>query len=229
MKTRLSLLLLFAFYLSSAQTQLSVAYVTGKFDQTHHPDFTAVTTPYTNLPAQFLRKDVYKAFKKMYDAAAKEKISLNIISSTRNFDYQKGIWERKWIKFADTVAATVRAKKILEYSAMPGISRHHWGTDVDLINLTNEYFDSTEGKRAYVWLQKNAATYGFCQPYTAGRAQGYNEERWHWSYMRVSKLLTAWAGKNLNTTFITGFSGSETATSLNVVRDYVLGINKDCL
>ena len=229
MKLLITGLILFAFYFSSAQNQLSVEYVTGKFDPTHHSDFTAVSAPYTLLPAQFLRKDVYEAFKKMYDAAAKEKIMLNIISSTRNFDYQKGIWERKWIKFADTVTANVRAKKILEYSAMPGTSRHHWGTDVDLINLTNEYFDAGEGKRAYAWLQKNAPTYGFCQPYTAGRAQGYNEERWHWSYMPVSKLLTAWAEKNLNTALITGFSGAETATSLNVVRDYVLGINKNCL
>ena len=221
-------LILFSFFIMTAQNQFSVEYVTGKFDPTHHADFTAIASPYTLLPSAYMRKDAYDAFKKMYDAAAKEKIYLTIISATRNFDYQKGIWERKWLKYADIPDAETRAKKILEYSAMPGTSRHHWGTDIDLINLENEFFDTAEGKHAYEWLIAHAADYGFCQPYTAGRTHGYKEEKWHWSYIPVSKPLTIWAEKNLNDLSITGFSGAETAIRLNIVHDYILGINRGC-
>ena len=43
------------------------------------------------------------------------------------------------------------------------------------------------------WLVQNGASYGFCQPYTAGRCAGYNEEKWHWSYMPLSEpMLTDW-------------------------------------
>jgi len=51
---------------------------------------------------------------------------------------------------------------------MPGTSRHHWGTDVDLFSLDNKFFESGDGKIWYSWMVQNAAKYGFCQPYTAG-------------------------------------------------------------
>ncbi len=231
MKLSFTGLILFTFFSTSkmsAQNQFSIEYVTGKFDPTHHPDFTAIASPYTQLPSIYMRKDAYEAFKKMYDAAAKEKIYLPVVSATRNFEYQKGIWERKWLKYADIPDADDRAKKILEYSSMPGTSRHHWGTDLDLVNLNNEHFDTGEGIRTYDWLLTHASEYGFCQPYTAGRKQGYKEEKWHWSYMPVSNPLTIWAKKNLNATGVAGFLGAETAVRLDVVHNYVLGINKNC-
>ena len=41
----------------------------------------------------------------------------------------------------------------------------------------------------YGWLQTHAATYGFCQVYTEQgeeRPEGYQEEKWHWSYMPLA-------------------------------------------
>jgi len=52
---------------------------------------------------------------------------------------------------------------------MPGTSRHHWGSDVDLYSLEDIDFLKGNGKIIYQWLTDNAASYGFCQPYTAGR------------------------------------------------------------
>jgi len=52
------------------------------------------------------------------------------------------------------------------------------GTDFDLFSLSNGNFNSGNGKVIYDWLTKHAHKFGFCQPYTAGRTQGYNEERW---------------------------------------------------
>jgi zinc D-Ala-D-Ala carboxypeptidase len=57
----------------------------------------------------------------------------------------------------------------MQYSSMPGTSRHHWGTDVDLYALDDIYFTYGDGKIVYDWLLANAANYGFCQPYTANR------------------------------------------------------------
>jgi len=107
-------------------------------------------------------KEAYEAWKKMHAAAAKDGVNLIIISATRNFDYQKGIWERKWndAKYKGKTD-TETALNILKYSSMPGTSRHHWGTDVDFNSVTPSYFTSGNGKKVYTWLLKNAATYGF--------------------------------------------------------------------
>ena len=112
----------------------------------------------------------------MYDAAKKEGITLKIISATRNFATQKIIWEGKWTgkrlhESKENLAKTIpnpteRAIKILRWSSMPGTSRHHWGTDIDLNKLNNSYFEKGEGLKIYNWLIANASSFGFCQPYS---------------------------------------------------------------
>jgi len=162
-------------------------------------------------------------------------------SATRNFDYQKGIWERKYTgatKLSDgtNVATDIKdtkdkCLKILEYSSMPSTSRHHWGTDIDINAFNNAYFESGEGKKLYTWMLTHAADYGWCQPYTPhgpDRPHGYFEEKWHWSYMPISKILTQQAEAEFKDEMITGFMGSEAATEIGVVEKYVLGINKAC-
>jgi zinc D-Ala-D-Ala carboxypeptidase len=208
---------------------MSVNYIMGKFDPATHPDFVAVEKKHADKDGLFLRKETYEAYKKMRWAAQQDSVSLTIISATRNFEYQKGIWDAKWKALKTIKDATVRAKKILEYSAMPSSSRHHWGTDIDLNTVSSEFFNKPEGKKMYEWLSKNADRFGFCQPYSAGRKAGYREEKWHWSYMPLAKDFTAFAEKNLKNEMITGFTGAETAVSIDVVKNYVLGINKGCL
>lgn len=168
----------------------------------------------------------------MAQAAAKEGVKLTIISATRNFDRQKAIWENKWngkVRVEGVDLRTVkdpaeRAKRILRFSSMPGTSRHHWGTDFDLNALENEYFESGEGLRVYRWLQTHAATYGFCQPYTdkaTGRS-GYEEEKWHWSYVPLSADLLSRYNELIQRSDITGFAGSE--ANVNPIGDYVNGV-----
>jgi zinc D-Ala-D-Ala carboxypeptidase len=181
-----------------------------------------------------LRKEAYTAVKKMFTAAEKDGVKLKILSATRNFTYQKRIWLAKWLsapnnKIKDT---SKRAEAILEYSAMPGSSRHHWGTDIDLNSLNGGDFESGVGLKIYTWLSENASTYGFCQPYSKKgktRPTGYNEEKWHWSYLPIAQKLTEVARKKLKNEMITGFLGAEAAVKLDVVNNYVLGINKDCV
>lgn len=221
--------------------EFSLDYLMGKFDPAKHEDFVVVDSKYTRPGTFYLRKDTYEAFQKMYEAALKEGVKLKILSATRNFDVQKSIWEAKWtgkrILSSGENAKTAypnhkdRALKILEYSSMPSTSRHHWGTDVDFNALNNKFFESGEGAKIYAWLQKNASSFGFCQPYTPKgeeRPFGYNEEKWHWSYIPVAKKLTDMAANVHSNEAITGFQAAETAVEIDVVKKYVLGINEAC-
>ncbi len=220
------------------EEKFTVDYIMGHFDPAQHPDFIRIDIKYADREGLYLRKDAYEAFGRMYTRALADGIRLQIRSATRNFNYQKGIWEAKWtgeklIEGNENLAETTpdpkeRALKILRYSAMPGTSRHHWGTDIDLNSFENSWFDAGEGLNIYNWLKEHAAEFGFCQPYSAGRPNGYFEERWHWSYMPVSVGLTASAKKELKNEMINGFLGSESAPMIDVVKKYVLGINEEC-
>lgn len=220
------------------EEEFTVEYIMGHFDPAEHPAFVEVDIIHADREGLYLRRDAYEAFIKMYEAALKDSIRLQIRSATRNFNYQKGIWEAKWsgerlIEGGENLAETTpdtteRALKILRYSSMPGTSRHHWGTDIDLNSFDNSWFEKGEGLDIYNWLTAHAATYGFCQPYSAGRPHGYWEERWHWTYMPVSQKLTALAAEQLENEMIEGFLGSEAAADIDVVKKYVLGINEDC-
>lgn len=224
-----------------APTLPSYQYLTGKFDPAKHPDFVKVAAKYTDGDPYVLHRDTYAAFERMHAAALAEGVKLVMVSATRNFQRQKQIWEAKWHgrRFlegkdkADEVYPDPadRARAILRYSSMPGTSRHHWGTDIDLNALENSYFKAGIGKQVYNWLTANAATYGFCQPYTPkgeARPNGYEEERWHWSYLPLATKLTNYAVQALEDTDISGFDGAEAAPEIAVLENYVLGINPVC-
>lgn len=216
--------------LSPSVSVVNNDYLLGKFDPATHPDFVAVGKPYSDKPGMRLRKETFAAFKKMWEAAQKDGISLKIISSTRNFEQQKNIWEGKWTRFArETPEPKARALKILEYSSMPGSSRHHWGTDIDLNDLNNAAFEGKgPHKKVYDWLTAHAAEYGFCQPYTAGRPHGYQEEKWHWSYTPLSKPFLAQYKTEITDADIRGFQGAHLAAEIEAVKHYVLGIELLC-
>jgi hypothetical protein len=109
---------------------------------------------------------------------------------------------------------------------MHGTTRHHWGTDIDINSLENSYFKSGAGKKLYDWMLLHAAEYGFHQTYTdksKGRT-GYEEEKWHWSYLPLSGPFLEEYKKQISYTDITGFSGSQVAAELKVIETYVQGI-----
>lgn len=216
-------------------------YITGRFDPSDHPEFVEVPALYRDEQVRYLRRDVFAAFLVMYEAALKDGVRLRIVSATRNFESQKRIWENKWTgktRIENGKDASKyfplpeeRALKILEYSSMPGTSRHHWGTDVDVNALHNGWFESGEGLKVYQWLVSHASLYGFCQPYTAlgpDRPTGYQEEKWHWTYVPMASIIQRKAESVLKNTDISGFLGSETAVDIDVVGRYISGIHPDC-
>ena len=93
--------------------------------------------------------------------------------------------------------------RILRFSALPGASRHHWGTDLDVFDPTllpkgqtlaltpSEYGDSGYFSALTQWLDHaiaNGQSRGFERPYDADRG-GVAIEPWHLSYLpRASQL-----------------------------------------
>lgn len=215
-------------------------YLIGDVDPASDPTFARIPQKYLGGSRVWGHAEAVDALVAMGDAAAADGISLKAVSAFRSFSDQRRIWNDKWNgatrvdggRLPDTHPdPAARARKILEMSSMPATSRHHWGTDFDLNDLNNSYFASGEGKRVYDWLQANAASYGFCQTYTAkgpDRPHGYEEERWHWSYMPVASRYLAAYPHVVGYDHITGFDGAETARDIGVIANYVEGINPAC-
>lgn len=200
-------------------------FVLGKFNYRNDSTFIKIS-PNHSSKSIYLNKEVYSAFKKMHNSAKEDGINLIVISGTRNFYEQKSIWERKWDKYKK-LKPLEKAKKILEYSSMPTTSRHHWGTDLDLNNLNNSYFEYGKGKEEYEWLFKNANDFGFYQVYTNkenGRI-GYNLEKWHWSYLPLASKYLDYYNENITYKDISGFIGSELAEEAKMITEYVNGIS----
>lgn len=217
-------------------------YLTGKFDPTQREDFVLIPSLYTRGPGKmYMRKEALEAYLAMEQKAKKDGIELRIASATRNFDYQKELWNKKWSgttlvdnqDLSESIqSGEDRFEKILEYSATPGISRHHWGTEIDINAATPEYFETATGKKVYEWLAVNAPSFGFCQTYNKKdeiRKTGYNEEKWHWSYLPLAKNFLQEYKNLIKEEDIKGFFGDAYAINFDLINDYVLSINPDCL
>lgn len=162
------------------------------------------------------------AFEKMQNEAKKEGVILEIVSGYRSYDRQKSIWNRKFkSNKANGLSPKQNIKKIIEYSTLPGTSRHHWGTDVDIIDgskpkegdvLVARKFHN-EGPYAELkkWMERHAESFGFYLPYTQNpNRKGFYYEPWHYSYAPLAiPLLKSYTKLDLNTVLITeGLEGS---------------------
>lgn len=199
----------------------------GKFNPAKHSSFQLIESRFSTKTDIYLRTEAYDAFKRMHEAALKEGITLTILSATRNFDAQKGIWERKWKRPQyEGKTDLERIVDIMKFSSMPGTSRHHWGTDIDLNSLEPTYFTQGKGLAIYQWLNTHAADYGYYQTYTSkkdGRS-GYEEEAWHWSYMPLAGPMLNAFNRLITYSDLSGFSGSASADKARVLEEFVNGI-----
>jgi LAS superfamily LD-carboxypeptidase LdcB len=160
-------------------------------------------------PKCILHYEVVASFLAMRDAATSEGIDLQACSSFRDFDTQLGIWNDKWRGERPILdrhgRELVRSKlsdaecvdAILCWSAIPGGSRHHWGTDIDVIDaaaippgyrvqlVPAEYAPDGIFGRLARWLEANMQQFGFFRPYRTDRG-GVSPEPWHLSYAPVA-------------------------------------------
>ena len=174
----------------------------------------------------FLLKEVADAFEKLYQAAKKDGIKLTLLSGFRSFEKQKQIWQFKYHeKYRHIKLKKERIEKIMNFSSMPGTSRHHWGTEIDVVSLNNAFFKKGYGKKVFLWLKKNGPAFGFFQVYTPGRFYGYNEESWHFTYLPLSQIYLKSYQQLISAKDIRGFDGDFLVKKLNIIQKYVFGIN----
>lgn len=201
-------------------------FLLGKTKFPEHPDFLIINRKYTDLSASnaYIQKETYAAFIKMYEAALKDGITLKVTSASRNYFIQRIIWEEKWVA-SRVKDGEERMRHILKYNAIPGTSRHHWGSELDFMSPKPAFWESAYGKKVYAWLQKNAGRFGFYQPYTHDvRRTGYQEEQWHWSYAPLARMYTAAYRRSIRPEDLKGFAGDKYLSRLNLIREYVLGV-----
>jgi len=223
-----------------ATSHVALKYLIGDIDPSKDPMFARIPDKYLGGSRVWGHKDAVEAFVRMAEDAASNGYVLKAVSAFRSFNDQKQIWENKWTGKTlvggkklnvSTPDPNARALKILEFSSMPGTSRHHWGTDFDINNLNNSYFNTRDGKRIYDWLTAHAPQYGFCQVYSAkgeGRSTGYEEEKWHWSYMPVASWYLKQYPIDVGYERLTSFEGASSAKDIDVIKNYVQGINPEC-
>jgi LAS superfamily LD-carboxypeptidase LdcB len=149
-------------------------------------------------------------FLALREAARKAGFDLVPVSAYRDFERQRAIWNAKFRgerPARDRQGRVVRLTKldpgarvetILLWSALPGASRHHWGSDIDVADghvIARGYepqLEVAEYRRGgpfaalSTWLGANMRRYGFYRPYTR-RGAGVQPEPWHLSYAPVSR------------------------------------------
>ena len=162
-----------------------------------------------DVPRCTLHRDAVEPFLAMRGAALAAGLDLIAVSSFRDFDRQLAIWNAKFRGErplldrasqpldARALAPEERVEAILWWSALPGASRHHWGSDFDVIDraalpagtapqlVPAEFAPGGPFARLDAWLEANMHRYGFFRPYVRDRG-GVSPEPWHLSYAPVA-------------------------------------------
>lgn len=150
---------------------------------------------------------------RLREAAAADGIDLAVASSFRDFERQRRIWNEKFTGQRPTrdrtgglidileLSPPERIETILCWSALPGASRHHWGSDLDVYDraalpsgytlqlTTAEYSADGPFAKLASWLREHAASHGFFRPYEIDRG-GILPEPWHLSYAPLAQACS---------------------------------------
>ncbi|MBN09947.1 MAG: M15 family metallopeptidase [Flavobacteriaceae bacterium] len=146
-----------------------------------------------------MQEEVYEAYERMRQAAAKEGIDIKVVSAHRSYHRQREIWNAKYKTLTlQGLPAKDAIQEIITYSTLPGTSRHHWGTDIDIIDnanpqsgdvlLAEKFYGDGPSSALRSWMNRNAADYGFLEVYTDHpNRKGFAHEPWHYTYHSLSK------------------------------------------
>lgn len=202
-------------------------YLSGMINPSSDTNFKKLPSQYSNKES-YVHYEVYPKLIQMINDAQKDGINLEVVSAFRSYQHQKGIWERKWNSFSGSDSE--KFFKILRYSSWPGISRHHWGTDIDFNSVQFDYWNSATGKKTYQWLKQNAPKYGFCEPYSGTRNAGYENEPWHWSYKQVALPLQRKREQSISDIVNQPIHGANIAVNKEKeLMSYVSSVSSSCL
>ena len=140
--------------------------------------------------------EVMQSFWKLRDKAAQDGWHLTLVSGYRSFKHQMRIWNHydSLYKKTDGLDAKMRVRAVMSLVSVPGLSRHHWGTDLDISEkslrgqLLNVHPDTPARViQFYNWMEHNAPQFGFCKVYL-GKRGAVRDEPWHWSYFPYSRV-----------------------------------------
>jgi len=140
-------------------------------------DLAALTGP-PGGAGQRMRAEAAEDFLAMEDALRDEGLSLRVSTAYRSFNFQSGIfndYRNRW--------GLARAET---FAARPGHSEHQTGLAVDVYTTEECRLRACFAQAdAYVWLQDNAAAYGFIERYPEGETAvtGFDFEPWHWRWV----------------------------------------------
>ena len=127
-------------------------------------------------------KRIEKKLSKMMETAEKEGISLKVVSGYRTREQQEKMYQDEIDLFLQEGYDQLAAEKLAgQWVAVPGTSEHETGLALD-INADNH---ETQRESAYLWLDENAAQYGFVRRYSKGKESitGIANEPWHYRYV----------------------------------------------
>lgn len=167
---------------------------------------------YDELNKCLLHKNMINDFHKLQISALKEGFNIEVYSSFRSFEQQLNIWNNKAtgkrvllddngqpLDF-NSLNKTEVIYSILRWSALPGASRHHWGTDIDIIDRSSidnnfkieltpqECYGDGPFCKMHDWLDNHLEDFNFFRPYDIDRG-GIAPERWHISYKPIAELF----------------------------------------
>lgn len=160
-----------------------------------------------------LQPAVARALERLRADACSEGFDLRVVSGFRSFERQARIWNEKATGSrpvlddaenpidVHAIDETALVLSILRWSALPGASRHHWGTDLDVIDAARlapgqaprlTVADANEGgpfAALHAWLDERIGSgraHGFFRPYT-GAGCRVAPEPWHLSFAPLAR------------------------------------------
>jgi LAS superfamily LD-carboxypeptidase LdcB len=171
----------------------------GRQNITPSKDYlTGRKNPYINY-TKSMHVKAYDAYLDMHKCALKQGINIQIVSGYRSFERQLKIWNYKYKAYKSYNLTELEIiEKVATYSAIPGTSRHHWGTEIDIVDsaankpvrgflITENYEENGTYHKMHLWLEENAHLFGFYMVYTKDENRtGFRHEPWHFSYQPVS-------------------------------------------
>ena len=147
---------------------------------------------------QFALKQVMESYWKLKGQASQDGWHLILVSAHRTFYSQRRIWNDydKPLRKMSSLSEKARVRSIMSVVSVPGLSRHHWGTDLDISeeSLRGQLLkiNPDTPKKVldfYRWMEENAPRFGFCKVYL-GKRGAVVDEPWHWSYFPFSRVYT---------------------------------------
>ncbi len=141
-----------------------------------------------------LEDECATATEAMFEAALEDGVNLVLTSGYRDFYWQKRLFENQYNKTGSFEAAN-------QFVALEGESEHQTGLAIDITSASVGYglSQTFENTIEFVWLEKNAADFGFILRYHKDRTEdtGYAYEPWHFRYVGSSEIANEIVDKGL--------------------------------